>query len=157
MVFEQLESRRLLAGDFGWAITRGAGGSDRGNALAVDPSGNPVIAGVFNGTFDFDPSGGATALSAPGSNAAFVAKYRPDQSLAWARALGGSGEQNVQGIAADNAGNVIVAGYFSGTIDLDPGSGVTKLTALEQHAAFVLKLNSSGNFVWARQLGGGRD
>ncbi|HEX8341951.1 MAG TPA: hypothetical protein VF624_13675 [Tepidisphaeraceae bacterium] len=147
----------LLAADLGWAFARGGGGYDRGAALAVDPSGNAVVAGVFNGTLDFDPTAGVASAKAPAANSAFIAKYTTGKAVAWVKALGGSGEQNVQGVATDGAGNVYAAGYFSGTLDFDPGSGTSKITAKGRRDGFIVKLSSSGSFVWAKALGGASD
>jgi hypothetical protein len=47
-----------------------------------------------------------------------------------------------------------MAGEFNGTIDFDPGAGVHQLTAARPVDVFVSKLDSDGNFVWARRLGG---
>lgn len=44
--------------------------------------------------------------------------------------------------------NVIVHGYFSGTVDFDPGPGVFNQTGTSAND-FIYKLDSSGNFVWA--------
>ena len=47
-------------------------------------------------------------------------------------------------------------GYsLRGTVDFDPGAGTSNLTSFGGHRdAFVSKLDSAGNFVYARQLGG---
>ena len=49
------------------------------------------------------------------------------QAPAFGRAFQGAGPSNseaVRGIGVDQAGNVYVTGYFGGTTDFDPGSGV---------------------------------
>jgi hypothetical protein len=39
-------------------------------------------------------------------------------------------------------------------VDFDPGAGTYNLTTFGEKDIFISKLGSSGNFVWARQLGG---
>ena len=54
----------------------------------------------------------------------------------------------------DGAGNVYTTGWFGGTADFDPGAGTSNLTSVGSKDIFVSKLDSAGNFVYARQLGG---
>ena len=57
------------------------------------------------------------------------------------------------GVAIDATGAVYVAGYFSGTVDFDPGTGTNSHTAPVDNSGFVVKLDSGGNFAWAQVLG----
>jgi len=61
---------------------------------------------------------------------------------------------NGRSIAVDQQGNVFSAGFFSGTVDFDPGPGVFNLTAggYDNYGIYISKLNSLGNFVWAKQI-----
>ena len=52
------------------------------------------------------------------------------------------------------AGSVYTTGWFAETADFDPGSAVFSLTAGDQTGAFISKLDSQGQFVWAVQIGG---
>ena len=54
----------------------------------------------------------------------------------------------------DQAGSVYTTGWFAETADFDPGSAVFSLTAGDQTGAFISKLDSQGQFVWAVQIGG---
>ncbi len=61
------------------------------------------------------------------------------------------------GVALDSAGNTFHTGYFSGTVDLDPGAGTHDLTsgggaAGRPYSSFVSKVDSRGKLVWATQL-----
>ncbi|HJM73775.1 MAG TPA: SBBP repeat-containing protein, partial [Acidimicrobiales bacterium] len=56
-------------------------------------------------------------------------------------------------------GNVYTTGrfatyYSSGTVDFDPGAGTAGLPSNGSYDAFVSKLDSSGDYVWAKSLGG---
>jgi hypothetical protein len=43
---------------------------------------------------------------------------------------------------------------FQGTADFDPGAGTFHLTSSGSDDIFVSKLDSAGNFVWAKAMGG---
>ncbi len=65
-----------------------------------------------------------------------------------------SGVTGAQGIAADVAGNAYVTGSFQGTIDFDPGPGVTELASGGITDIFVAKYSPTGALLWARALKG---
>lgn len=56
-------------------------------------------------------------------------------------------------IDTDSAGNIYLGGYFYGTVDFDPGTGVEEYTSLGDMDAFLIKLDSGGVFQWARRWG----
>jgi hypothetical protein len=57
-------------------------------------------------------------------------------------------------LVTDAAGNVYTTGGFRGTSDFDPGPGVYSMTPVADNDLFVSKLDSAGNFVWAKSMGG---
>jgi len=80
----------------------------------------------------------------------------------WAKSFGSTGTNLDIGnsLKLDLAGNIYTTGWFSGTGDFDPGAGVFNLTSTESFASggspdvFIHKLNSEGNFLWAKSFGG---
>lgn len=143
------------AGNFIWARRMGSTLLDRANALALDVSGNVHITGTFNGTVDFDPGAGTANLTSAGATDAFILKLDNAGNYLWARRVGGTSAFDTgNGIALDSDDNVLITGRFDGTVDFDPGAAVNNLTSVGGGDAFVLKLNSAGNFVWAKSMGG---
>ena len=75
----------------------------------------------------------------------------------WAKQLGGANQELGNSIAVDANGNVYTAGSFQSTVDFDPGPAIYNLTAVSSFGGndiFISKLDASGNFLWAKQLGG---
>ncbi|MBK9284882.1 MAG: SBBP repeat-containing protein [Sphingobacteriaceae bacterium] len=142
---------------FNWAHGFGAGGTNVSNSITHDSFGNLITTGSFSGTVDFDPGIGTYTLSTLSTNAIYVHKLDANGNLNWAIKLEGNGTGEGNCVQTDHSSNVYVCGYFTGTADFDPGPGTTNLTALGNQDVFVCKFNSTGNLVWARQLGGPAD
>jgi hypothetical protein len=56
----------------------------------------------------------------------------------------------LSGLAATPDGGVVAIGYYSGSIDLDPGAAVEshQTTGFRQHEGFVVELAADGSFAW---------
>lgn len=74
-------------------------------------------------------------------------------NIEWAKGLVGDGELTPWSVAVDPSGNVITAGYFSGTADFNPGSDVYNLTSAGYDDIFIQKLDENGEFLWAIRIG----
>lgn len=137
-----------------WAKQMGSADWDEGTAIALDDSGNVYSTGYFVGTVDFDPGTGIFNLTAGGTQDVFISKMDSAGNFIWAKQLGGAAWEQSHAIATDGNGNIYTTGFFLGTADFDPGAALFNLTSSSWGDAFVCKLNSSGNFVWAKQAGG---
>lgn len=139
-----------------WAITIGGSQDDACMDIQVRSNGDLVATGYFHGTVDFDPGSGTVNLNGGTSGAVFIAQYNSSGSLIWAKQLSaGTARNEGKSIARDANGNIVVAGVMRDNMDCDPGPGVTTLNlggGLNQ--AFVVKLDSSGNFVWGKGFSG---
>ncbi|MCB0410357.1 MAG: SBBP repeat-containing protein [Flavobacteriales bacterium] len=75
------------------------------------------------------------------------------QNFEWVKSFGGSSLNDGYSITVDDSGNVYTTGYFIGTGDFDPGTGIANLTSTGIQDVFVQKLDASGNFLWAKSFG----
>jgi hypothetical protein len=152
LLVENLEQRTLLATipavdgrdlsgnpqtevSFEAAMREGSTGLDIGAAVAADAAGNVYFAGIVEGV-------------------AVAAKYTSAGAPVWVRSFVGWFGTEGADIAVDSAGNVYLTGSFRGTVDFNPGPGTFNLSSPNTDSAFVLKLDSAGNFLWARRQGG---
>lgn len=139
-------------GSLAWAFSFGNfNGSEYGLDVAVDSAGNVYGVGFFQNTVDFDPGSGTFNLTSNAETDTFIVKLNSDGSFAWAANFGNG---NGSSVAVDNESNVYTAGRFSGTVDFDPGIGTFNLTSNGLNDVFISKLDTDGNFVWARNFGG---
>jgi len=134
----------------------GTGGNGRVRSVAVDGNDDLVITGGLTGTIDF----GGSALvqpAAPGGNdesGAFVVKLDTNGNPLWSRRYGNATGQTVgNDVAVDGDGNVVLAGYLGGTVDVGNGP----LTAQGSRDALVAKLDPDGNALWSKRFGNAAD
>jgi hypothetical protein len=137
-----------------WAKQLGGTSNDEGRSIATDATGNVFTTGYFSNTADFDPGAGTSNLTSTGSFEIFVSKLDNAGNFSWAKQLGGTGNDMGYSITTDLPGNVYTTGHFSLTADFDPGAGIQNLTSAGAGDAFISKLDASGNFSWAKQMGG---
>ncbi|MDX2023807.1 MAG: Ig-like domain-containing protein [Deltaproteobacteria bacterium] len=145
------------AGAFKWVIPILAGSASTPliHDVAIGPDGEPVVLGQIPSTVDIDPSPQQTLLSSAQGNT-FVAKYSAEGVLRWGRAFTQATQPRSR-LAVGPAGEIILAGAFAATVDLDPGEGVESRTSVGAKDAFVTKLSAVGGYVWSRSFGGAGD
>jgi hypothetical protein len=147
-----------LSPTFGFVYTRKLGGvaEDTGAALALDAAGNVYVTGSVTASGDFNPGSKKTAtLVSQGLEDVYLVKLDANGNFVYAKQFGGAAGDEGIGVAVDRFNNVLLTGAFTGSADLNPGTGST--TNLASHGAsdvFVVKLNAAGALVWARQAGG---
>jgi hypothetical protein len=133
-----------------WAKSFGGAGDDQANALAVDSSGNIFIAGQFSSSVNF----GSGSMTSAGGADIFVAKLSSSGVGLWSKRYGDTSDDIALSASVDSAGNVVVAGYFKGSVNFGGGavnstySGLGAITTMD---SFVLKLAAAdGSYQWAK-------
>ena len=126
-------------GNFQWAKTWGGLAGTQLAGLATDGSNNVYATGIFANTVDF---GSGSGVSSHGLWDAFLSKFDSYGNFQGAETWGGPGDDGGNKLARDAAGNVYVAGWFRGTVDFDPGSGVDNHTAMWRKGRISLNVHS---------------
>lgn len=76
-------------------------------------------------------------------------------TVKFAGVTSGTGSTNPRDIAHDSEGNLIIAGFFSGEVDMDITSGTqmhteVSMTGIWDNNIVIQKLNSEGELVWSK-------
>jgi hypothetical protein len=143
-------------GNFIWARTLISSGNwEWVNSLTLDVSGNVYSTGEFRGLADFDPSAATYTMNTVGAADVFIYKLDQNGNFLMAKQLGGTSNDYGARIGLDAGGNIYTVGNFNSAIaDFDPGAGTFTMSPVGASDMYISKLDPSGNFVWAKQIGG---
>jgi beta-propeller repeat-containing protein len=133
----------------------GGNGVDSSRAVAVDGAGSAYVTGTTNST-NFPVAGDPLqATYGGGATDAFVAKLNPAGSaLVYATYLGGSGDEQANALAIDDAGQVYLTGFTSSG-NFPTRNPVQATFGGPPIDAFVTKLTANGDaLVFSTYLGG---
>ena len=145
-----------------WARQIGGVDEERANTVCFDTLGNVIVSGIFWSTIiDMDPGAGVYNLYFPSSGgqsgpcASYVLKLSPSGNFLWADGFEGSSIHSLQfnAVTTDLNNNIYCTGGFRDTADFDPSPLVYSLSVVGLKDAFILKLNSGGNFVTVKRFG----
>ena len=134
------------APDFLWSKHIGQiGGTDFGESIVVDNSGNIYLSGEFqSAVIDL----GGIFLTNRGASDVFLAKYERGGNLVWAKQIGGSKWDRAARLALGPGGDIyITASFLSSEISL----GSTVFTNNGMWDFFVARLDGDGEPIWITQ------
>jgi len=140
--------------NFSWAKKIGGPLTEYGKDIEVDGAENVFTVGTYQMSPTVTTSEGTYNLTASGGQDVFISKNDANGNFLWIRTIGGASGDDGVAIELDAASNSYITGYFQSTVDFDPGVGVANLTSFGSQDIYVLKLDSNGNFLWVKQLGG---
>ena len=129
--------------------------------IVADDNDDIYVVGHFVGTIDFDPGTGVdnhTASGGSGPLDAFLMKFDSDGNYIWGESWGGPENVTAFDIVLDGNDYAYITGYFFGTADIDPTSGVDSHTATSASGnvtdAYLIKVDiDDGSYIWGRDMG----
>jgi hypothetical protein len=133
------------AGNCVWSQAWGAGAL--ASWLAVDPMGDIYLGGPIYGTVDLGCGALSSVTGSP--NDVLVAKLSSSGACLWSKVFGDSAAHNMLALELDSAYDVVLVGSSAGSIDFGGGN----LTAVGSSDAYVAKLDTNGNYLWAERFG----
>ena len=69
------------------------------------------------------------------------------------KVFSGNSIERVVDMAIDSDDNIIVLGYYSDSIDFDPGPDTLQPTTSDMNNIFIEKLTSEGDLIWVKTIG----
>lgn len=125
-----------------WLHQLGAdkGSTTIGTAIVADALGEVYIGGATTGQL--------SSMANKGDKDAWIAKYKPNGTLRWIRQLGTQELDQVNSLATDPFGNLVVTGLTKGNI-ANEDSALSR----KDPDVWIAKYNTLGEQLWIQQLG----
>ncbi|TAE16783.1 MAG: hypothetical protein EAZ95_07265, partial [Bacteroidetes bacterium] len=143
-----------INGDLVWVKQIGGIGQDMGNRLKLDSFGNIYVVGYFENTVDFNTNVGGFSFTSFGSFDIFALKLDNNGNFIWAKQTGGIDEDMVNDVELVLNNGIVLTGAFKNIVDFDPNNSIFTLTSAGNADIFVQYLDTDGNLIWAKRMGG---
>jgi hypothetical protein len=122
--------------------------------IQFDTDDNVIASLVFSGTLNMGTFDDPEEIFAEGQDILFFKLNATDGAIEWYKQIGGNGDDYAK-VVVDEDENIVLAGYYGGTADFDPGVDIYNLSTgavLGNPHCFVAKYTSSGDFIWAKPI-----
>ena len=108
------------SGEVIWGARTGSPGTDTGNGVSTDLSGNVYVIGNYTGLMSIYSSSNTyvSSLSQYGGQDVFLVKYGPSGQVLWGTRAGSTGTDAGNSVSTDLSGNVYVTGNYTGLMSI---------------------------------------
>lgn len=139
------------SGDFSWALSAGGSNTDTGFSIAVNDNitsneTDIIVSGYYRNGCNF----GQFQPTCEGEYDLFYAKVSETNGWEWVKNSGSTGRDYCYGIEFDSAANIYIAGGFHASMSFADIS----LNSTGLYDAYLMKLDTDGNYLWSRSIGG---
>ena len=117
-------------------------------------NGDILLSAKFRGRLDFDPGPDSQFVSSHNLtyDDYFFLSLDTLGNFSKVFSLSGASEKLLTSLTHAPTGEIVMAGDFKGSIDLDPGPGTFNDTSLNRNKDFVQKLDANANLLWVQFL-----
>jgi hypothetical protein len=129
----------------------GTGGEDIHDVVILNNQEIAFCGGSFSN--NFPTTSNAYQQANMGIPDVYVVRLDMNGALLYSTLIGGSANEDANGIAADSAGNLYITGFTYSALFPIEGPAI-QANYSGNGDAFVFKMNTSGNVVWSTFLGG---
>lgn len=122
-------------------------------SFATNERSDVFCTGYFDTTTNVDLDKGTAAVYKQGI---YICRIDSNGDFVWLKQIDRKPSEGLYAyaVSVDSFSNIYTVGQFAQTVDFDPSAAVYPLTASSFSNAFIIKLDSSGNFRWVKALEG---
>ena len=121
------------SGNHFWSYRWGDGQQQSATSVAVNAGGDPIVAGTFSGTMDLR----GNFLSSAGQSDVFLARLDGSGNPIWAKRYGDAAAQGSPQMTVNAAGNIVLQGKLTGTMDFGDGVSLTATGTDDVYTAVI--------------------
>lgn len=151
-----------FTGNMVWVKSIGGQGGDDVRSMALDPSKNVYLAGHFFESADFDPGPDTAFLwCCYNQSDIYFSKLDSNGEFILVRHLKGNlnASQFVTQLKVSNAYTLILSGWFSDTLDMDPGPAFFPIISpivgnVMTNDSYIAQYDTAGQLLWVKQFSG---
>jgi hypothetical protein len=120
-------------GNYMWSQRWGDGQQQSTTSVAVNAGGDPIVAGTFSGTMEMR----GNFLASAGQSDVFLARLDGAGNPVWVKRYGDAAAQGSPQVSVNAAGNIVLQGKLTGTMDFGNGVSVTATGADDVYTAVI--------------------
>lgn len=140
-------------GELDWVKSLSGSGFESYNEIFIDEIGNIYGIGSFNETIDLNPGSAEEIRQSVAFQDIFLQKLNSNGEYIWGKSFGGT--KSDDGLAIFVSGeSIFTGGRFQEQVDFDTGPGIANLVSNGWIDAYIQKLDTAGNHIWAFSYGG---
>ncbi|NOQ75752.1 MAG: T9SS type A sorting domain-containing protein [Crocinitomix sp.] len=141
-------------GEFVWSAKIGGVTGDIAHACEIDSEGNVYTVGQYGSEIDFDPGIGEVIVPAASLIDGYILKLDNDGDFISVNTISSAESEAYYNIFIDASNELFLTGVYLGITDFDPSGGVYNQTSNGSGDIFVQHLDSDGNLIWVKTIGG---
>lgn len=144
-------------GNFKWVKNYGGSMPDYGESIDTDIYGNGYCTGSFYGFVEFDSDTGKTMLKGYATDV-FILKIDTRGTAKYLKQFGGYVQEGHSLSVANNM-NLVISGRYVEDINFNIANSknVLKSDINDNAEVFIANLDSKGDFIWSKSIGGNDD
>jgi hypothetical protein len=131
------------AGELLWVESFGGPEANMPRGVTTDRDGNIFLAGRFKGTIDLDPGPGTASHTTVGVYDLFLSKFDPQGNFTWGLTAGSSYHTRGLNVMTDAVGSVLLTGWITESLDMDPGPDSLILVSHGSMDAYLAKYSDA--------------
>ncbi len=127
---------------------------DMGRRVRINSQNQVIVLGHVSQTVVFDSLVPNSTVISAGFADIFIAAYNANNGdFSWVSPIPGGGVDNSRGMELDSDDNIYISGDFTGTINF-PTTPPSPTPTTGGNDVFAAKASPTGDFLWARKIGG---